>query len=245
MKRIKANNSTGSFVLLFVFFLGSIVFMLGFLHLLSIKKNMEDTSNISTTDVTTKKIVDPVVTTTKEVGLIKFDASLARILSDTELVGKYNTEVGYEDARFIFKCATYNEADKTCVSGSASMIVNDDITINLYIFGSSNYDYSIRPNDYYIIVQDDYIIISMNKAGIEPGIMKIYNRKGKNLKDIKNYISGYLSNDHITNMQYPVYEDNKVTMHYCDKNVVHKSTIDLKNNFNTISDEIIPDVTCY
>ena len=243
MKRIKANNSTGSFILLFIFFLASIIFMLIFLHLLSMKKNMEDQHG-ATQDASTKT-TEVTTTTTKEPTAVNFSASLARVLSDTELTGKYNTEVGYEDARFIFKCATYNEADKSCEAGSSSMIINDGIAVNLYTFATPNYDYSLRAHDYYIIVQDDYIIISMNKTGIEPGIMKIYNRKGKSLKDIKNYISGYLSNDSVTKSQYPIYEDNKVTLHYCDKNVVHKSTIDLKNNFNTLSDEIIPDVTCY
>ena len=243
MRRIKANNSTGSFILLFIFFLVAIIFMLVFLHLLSMKKNLEENENTNQS-VTTYTITET-TTTTKEDKPIEFSASLARILSDTELTGKYNTEVGYEDARFIFKCATYNEADKTCEAGSASMIVNDDITINLYTFASSNYDYSLRPNDYYIIVKDDYIITSMNKAGIEPGIMKVYNRKGKNLKDVKNFISGYLKNEHITNMQYPAYDQDKIALYQCDKNAVHQIVIDFADNFKILSDDIIPDVTCY
>ena len=243
MKRIKAHNSTGSFILLFIFFLVAIIFMLVFLHLLSMKKNLEENENTNPS-VTTHTITET-TTTTKEDKLIEFSASLARILSDTELTGKYNTEVGYEDARFIFRCATYNEADKTCEAGSALMIVNDDITINLYTFASSNYDYSLRPNDYYIIVKDDYIITSMNKAGIEPGVMKVYNRKGKNLKDVKNFISGYLKDEHITNMQYPAYDQDKIALYQCDKNAVHQIVIDFANNFKVLSDDIIPDVTCY
>ncbi len=244
MKRIKANNSTSSFILLFIFLLASILFMLVFLHFLSMKKNMEENDNTNT--VSTSKITtETITTTTKEQQPIEFDASLARILSDTELVGKYNTEVGYEDAKFIFKCATYNEADKTCEAGSASMIVEDDITINLYTFASANYDYSLRPNDYYIIVNDSYIIIAMNKAGIEPGVMKVYNKKGKNLRDIKNYISGYLSNDRIINMQYPAYDKDKIALYQCDKNAVHQIVVDFTNDFNIISDDIMADVSCY
>ena len=244
MKRIKANNSTGSFILLFLFFLISIIFMLIFLHFLSLQKYKEENENTNTA-VTTKATTEAVVTTTKEPEPVVFTASLARILSDTELTGKYNTEVGYEDAKFIFKCATYNEADKICEAGSASMIVNDGITINLYTFASSNYDYSLRPNDYYIVVKDDYIITSMNKAGIEPGIMKIYNRKGKNTKDIKNYVSGYLKNGNIINMQYPAYDQDKLALYQCDKNVVHQIVMDLANDYKVLSDDILPDVTCY
>ena len=189
----------------------------------------------------------------KKASAITFDSNIdnltekerARYNQLKELVGKYNTEVGYEDARFIFKCATYNEADKTCEAGSALMIVNDDITINLYTFASSNYDYSLRPNDYYIIVKDDYIITSMNKAGIEPGVMKVYNRKGKNIKDVKNFISGYLKDEHITNMQYPAYDQDKIALYQCDKNAVHQIGIDFTDNFKVLSDDIIPDVTCY
>ena len=49
MKRIKNNNSTTSFILLFLFFLVAIIFMLIFLHIMSIKRNVEDTNDIEET----------------------------------------------------------------------------------------------------------------------------------------------------------------------------------------------------
>ena len=244
MKRIKNNNSTTSFILLFLFFLVAIIFMLIFLHIMSIKRNVEDTNDIEETTSVTTKTTETTTTTVIAPVDINFEASLARVLSDTELVKKYNTEVGYNDAIFTFKCATYDEADKTCEAGSALMTI-DDITFNLYTFASSSYDYSIRPNDYYIIVQDNYVILAMNKAGIEPGVMKIYTKKGKSIKDIKNYISGYLNGDHITNMQYPKIENDELSLFYCNKNKVYKTSLDLKNNFAVISDEKIEGVSCY
>ncbi len=244
MKRIKANNSTSSFILLFLFFLIAIIFMLVFLHILSIKRNVEEENNSDVTSSITNSTTETTTTVTTSQVETNFEASLARILSDTELVKKYNVEVGYNDAIFTFKCATYDEENKVCESGSALMTI-DDITFNLYTFASSTYDYTTRPNDYYIIVQDNYVILSMNKAGIEPGIMKIYSRKGKNIKDIKNYISGYLNGDHITNMRYPEYTDEQLSLYYCNKNKVYKTTIDLKNNFATLNEEKLNDVTCY
>jgi hypothetical protein len=243
MKRIKANNSTSSFILLFLFFLIAIIFMLIFLHILSIKRNIEETSDIEVTSKVTTSETTTVKTTTEKVE-VSFEASLEKILKGTELEKKYDVEVGYNDAIFNFKCATYDEENKVCESGSALMTI-DDITYNLYTFASSTYDYSIRPNDYYIIVQDEYVILSMNKAGIEPGIMKIYNRKGKNLKDVRNYISGYLSGNNITNMKYPEYSDKKLSVYYCNKNKVYKTVLDFNNDFAVLSDEIINDVTCY
>lgn len=243
MERIKANNSTSSFILLFLFFLIAIAFMLGFLSILSMKKTSDDNTDNQSTESTTT----PIETTTIKTEPIEanFEASLARILSDTELTGKYNTEVGYSDVKFIFKCNTYNEADDICEVGSASMILTDDITYNLYTFSSSTYDYSLRANDYYIIVEDDYVIISMNKPGIDPGVMKVYNRKGKNIKDIRNYISGYLKEDHIINMQYPKYENGVLELYYCNKNNVVKTSLDLNNDFEVINEEKLSDVTCY
>ena len=243
MKRIKANNSTSSFILLFLFFLIAITFMLGFLSILSMKKTSDDNKESSIDETTTTTVTTTTVKT--EPVELNFEASLARILSDTELVGKYNIEVGYQNAKFIFKCSTYNEAEDVCEMGSASMMLNDNITYNLYTFASSTYDHSLRPNDYYIIVQDDYVIISMNKVGIEPGVMKIYNRKGKNVKDIKNYISGYLKEDRIINMQYPEYDNGILKLYYCNKNTVVKSTVDLTENFKEITSENLSDVTCY
>ena len=244
MKRIKTNNSTSSFILLFLFFLVAIIFMLVFLHILSIKRDAEEENNSNVTSSITSSTTETTTTITTSPVEVNFEASLARILSDTELVKKYNVEVGYNDAIFTFKCATYDEENKVCESGSALMTI-DDITFNLYTFASSSYDYSIRPNDYYVIVQDNYVILAMNKAGIEPGVMKIYTKKGKSIKDIKNYISGYLNGDHITNMQYPKIENDELSLFYCNKNKVYKTSLDLKNNFAVISDEKIEGVSCY
>ena len=246
MERIKNNNSTSSFIILFLFFLVAIIFMLIFLHIMSIKRNIEDANDTEETTSLTTNVTESTTTSTTAVLPVdvNFEASLARILSDTELEKKYNIEVGYSDAIFTFKCATYDEADKLCEAGSALMTI-DDITFNLYTFASSSYDYSLRANDYYIIVKDDYVILAMNKAGIEPGIMKIYTKKGKNIKDVKNYISGYLNGDHITNMQYPKIENDELSLFYCNKNKVYKTSLDLKNNFAVLSEEKIEGVSCY
>ena len=171
-----------------------------------------------------------------------FSASLADILYGKELSGNYKVETSYQGAKFNFNCTKMD--GEACVSGSALMNVGTAI-LPLYSFDKEEDNYYNHQGDYYIIVNDNNIILTNNYAGKSAGKIKIYDRQGNKLSEINNVITGYISNNILEDQLYPSLNNHELKYYTCMNNQVFKTGVNIDNPGVVLLNEKVKGIKCY
>ena len=224
---MKGNGLKGGYLVSIIILCIGLLVMLFLLKMAkNIKKADVTELGISTTSVSTKyeDITTDVLPDINDendenynLDVKNFNSSLADILYYNPLVGNYKLELIYKDAKFNFTCGNYDASSGNCTSGSATMNTGKTI-LPLYSYDNETNDYTKRLSDYYIIVNDDYIILTYNNVGKTPGVTKIYNKTGDFKGEIKNVITGYYDNGELLNQLYPNVKDGNIYYYICNNN---------------------------
>lgn len=265
----KGNGISKSYIIVFVILLIGVLAMFGLLEMAKkerMSKPLVDNNSTSTTvstettttsttnmvpgvteDVTTttaltttKKIEEPVV---EPIAARPFQASLEEIIADNEFLYDYKVAVRYSGAEFNFNCTKYDEKNFTCLEGSGLMNTGSAL-IPLYTYKNEEDNYLNNREDYYIILNNENIIIITNKVGKKIGTAKIYDLKGEYISTISNVITGYKIGDRVYNRLYPSFTDNKFFYYTCDGSGVKIASTDIKNSNKITYEENIENATC-
>ena len=150
------------------------------------------TTTTSVEDITTDKLPEetPVDQPEEVIAATNFKASLADILYNNPLDFNYNISTKFNGAKFTFTCSEYNEETSTCVKGSAIMNTGSAV-LPLYSFENDDQNYYKRQFDYYIELNDKYIIITTSHTGKTPGESKFYDKQGNFLTGVSNVVTGF------------------------------------------------------
>lgn len=263
----KGNGISKSYIIVFVILLIGVLAMFGLLEMAknermskplvdkSTTSTIKSTTTTSTTTMipgvtedvtttttltTTKKAEEPVV---EPIAARPFEASLEEIIADNEFLYDYKVAVRYSGAEFNFNCTKYDEKNYTCLEGSGLMNTGSAL-IPLYTYKNEDNNYLNNREDYYIILNNENIIIITNKVGKRVGSAKIYDLKGEYISTIPDVITGYKMGDRVYNRLYPSFTDNKFFYYTCDGNVVKIASTDIKNTNKITYEENIENATC-
>ena len=198
------------------------------------------TTNIA--DITVDELPPQEIEGKEQIVVKPFKASLADILYGKELVGNYKLETYYSGAKFNFNCIKY-EFDK-CISGSALMNIGTAI-LPLYSYDKYEDNFDNYKEDYYIMVNENNIILTYNYAGMMPGKIKIYDLNGNKLSEINNVITGYIINNNLENQLYPSLNDKELKYYSCQSNQVYKTGVNIDNPGVLLLNEKVKGVKCY
>lgn len=171
-----------------------------------------------------------------------FNASLADVLYGKKLIGNYKIETYYSGAKFNFNCTSYK--DNKCLSGSA-LLTTDEATLPLYTYDKEEDDYYTHLSDYYIMITDNNIILVDNYVGKSAGKIRLYDKKGNKVSEIKNIITGYKSGDELIDQLYPNLKDNKLSYYSCENNRVMANTVNISNPGVITNKYQINNVKCF
>lgn len=212
--------------------------------------------DVTTTTTTTTKNTDESTTTTTTTALIQEDdpeepivvnnfmASLEEITYGLSLEYDYAASTRYSGARFNFNCTNYDAENFVCLEGSGLIDIGTAM-LPLYTYTSENGNYLNHLEDYYIILNERYLVLVYNESGKKAGEAKFYDRSGKYLGTVDNVITGYKENKKLYNRVYPNITGNIFTYYMCDKNSVTISSVGL----NSLKDykvlENLESATCY
>ena len=253
MKGYKFNTST---IISFVILIIGIVVMFILLNFVAKEKRAKSTDltptsttvneeTTTTLEVKTNESDNHFINSNDEQKATNFNTSLASIVNRHRLSGKYDFNTTYRGARFNFKCTDLSDNNK-CSAGSATIDV-DGVILPLYTFEKEDDDYTNHSLDYYIINSDKYIILTYNYVGKYPGELKIYDKTGTMVANIKNVITGYIENDEVDPQYYPVYtpEDNTIAYYMCRNNQVKVNKVNIDNVGSILLEENVDGVRCY
>lgn len=186
-------------------------------------------------DVTKKRYVPETTTTTKKkdepVIVTNFTAPLALIIGDTDFYENYEKEIRYSGAKFIFKCQDFDQEKDICAKGIATMDAGT-ATVTLFEYSDEENNYLKKSGNYYIIVNDDYIILVSDGIKDKVGSARVISRYGKDVMTIDNIITGYIVHDEYYSGMYPAVEGNNFNYYMCDSGKVKIATSDLTNKDN-------------
>lgn len=215
---MKSNkSSTKTYIILFIILL---VAMIGIIFMLNMAKNTKKVTPLKNDNTTTteEKKDAPIAVT-------NFVAPLADIIGDNRFLNNYKEEILHSGVVFNFNCTSYDEEKNECIEGSGLMNIGT-VLIPLFTYKNEQENYLKRADDYYIIVNDDYIILGSNEAGVKKGIAKVYSRDGKFKYNIENFITGYKEEKKLYKGLYPKIDDNKITYYACESGRVKVLSLD-------------------
>ena len=256
---MKGNKLSTSTIVAIIILLISAVSMFLLLNLTakSQKARTNNFNQITSTDLlTTTNEADIVVdelpqeeneeTPQQEIKAVNFSSSIKDILSGYEEIGDYKIELVYNGALFNFNCTSYDQDTNTCKSGSALMNTGSAV-LPLYSYDKEEDNYYNHPEDFYIIIKDDNIIITTNTAGKKAGSIKIYDSKGNIKHEIPNVITGFIESEVLDNEYYPNISEEDGNMYYyvCDNNTVKINGVSFNDLKTNIRDEVVPGTRCY
>lgn len=214
-------NNRGSAKTYLILFIILFVAIIGIIIMLNMAENTHKATplkNNNTTETTEKKD-EPIIAT-------NFSSSLMDIVGNNRFLNDYREEVLYSGAVFNFNCTKYDEEKEVCVEGSGLMNVGTAL-VPLFTYKNDEDNYLKRLDDYYIIVNDEFIVLVMNEVGVKKGIAKVLSRDGKFKYDIENVITGYNAGKDIVKGIYPSMKENKITYYACESKVVKVLSLDL------------------
>ena len=232
-KKINVYSSTATFVIFSLILAGSIIGMFMFIKLMGENTKYEEEKPRTTTKV---------VETTKEVipndSPVSYVTTLKDVIVDNIFDNNYSISVDYQNTNYYFKCTNYDEDKKDCVSGIALLQYNNN-AIPLYVFNDSSNDFARNNKDFYIIVEEDYVVFTYD------GLSEIYTSKGEEHTILKNVLTSYKGTDEavLYKDKYPTLKDNNLEYYLCDTNTVFKRIYSLKD-LSILNQEIIPDGIC-
>lgn len=249
---MKGNKLKGGYLLaIIILAVGLLAMALMLRYAKSFEKAKVTSISASTTssttryeDITTDALPDENNDNKVTYDVKNFKASLADILYYNPLIGNYKLELVYKGAGFSFTCGKYDSDNSKCVSGSATMNTGKAI-LPLYTYEKDEDDYTSRLTDYYIIVNDNYIILTFSNTGKKAGLIKIYDKEGNFKGELKDVITGYYEGEELINQLYPNIKDGYIYYYYCSNNNVKARGAELTNLNNTLHDEAISNSRCY
>ncbi len=154
-----------------------------------------------------------------------FQSNLREIIGDLGFFGNYNVTTFYHGVEFTFKCTSYSEELGECSAGSALMKINDAL-YPLYTYNEEIDNYLLRGEDYYILLNDDFVLLYAGSTSASSGEARIFDNRGVQIGTLKNTLTSYKINDRIYNKLYPNIEDGIIYYYSCDNNtVVIKSSV--------------------
>lgn len=211
-------GSAKTYLILFIILFVSIIGIILMLNMVETSHKATPLKNDSTTETTEKKD-EPIIAS-------NFSSSLADIIGNNRFLDNYKEEVIFSGAVFNFNCTNYDEEKKVCTEGSALMNIGTAL-VPLFTYKSEEENYLKRADDYYIIVNDGFIVLVMNEAGVKKGVAKVMSRYGKFKYDIENVITGYKDGKDILKGIYPSMNENVITYYACESKSVKVLSLDL------------------
>lgn len=210
-------------------------------------KTTEETTTTNASDIVVDEL--PENSTPSEDNIVinatNFSSSIKDILSGYEEIGNYKIELTHSGALFNFNCTSYNEETNICTSGSALMNTGTAV-LPLYSYDKEEDNYFNHPEDFYIMLTDNNIIITSNYAGKRAGSIKVYDKQGNIKHEIQNVITGYYDGDLLDNEYYPnISEDGNMYYYVCADNTIKINGVSTSDYSTTVRDEVVPDVRCY
>lgn len=253
----KAKSSTASYISVVVVMLIAVLVIFGLLEMAKNDRKVqplssgdttttaaskkEETTNFENTNVAND---DNVEDTTID-KIINFAEPLSTIIANNTFFGDYHITTKYNGVIFNFNCTQYDSISGKCTNGSALMTIDKSL-IPLYTYSQESENYINRPNDLYIILNDKYIVVTINRVGVSAGDTKIYNRSdGLLISTLNNVLTGYKYQGNLYAKLYPNITDNSFNYYMCDNNTVKIAYVDLNALDNIIIDEVIEGASCY
>lgn len=229
----KKGNNIKSYVILVIILLAALIFI--FYLLDSEKKNRQakpitEETNSASLDKNSDKdkttsttiLVDNNKETNVTVNVEKvsnFAASLSDIIGNTIFSNDYDITTYFHGVEFDFKCTNFDEEANTCTSGSALMKV-EDVLYPLYTYSNDQNNYLRRSDDYYIILNDELVILYTSYSGVSTGNARIFDRSGKQITTLQNTLTSYLYKDKLYTKIYPNIKENTFYYYSCSNNHV-------------------------
>lgn len=231
-------NNRGSTKTYLILFLILGIAIIGIVFMLQMAENSRKATPLKNdnTEPTSEKKDEPIIVT-------NFVVALTDVIGTNRFLENYEEEILYSGAVFHFNCTSYDEEKKTCQEGSGLMDVGTAL-VPLFTYKNDKENYLKRSDDYYIIVNDDYIVLFYNEAGVKAGVAKVYSRDGKFKYDIENVITGYYSGKELYKGLYPSMDKNKITYYACINKKVKVASLDLGNKEEIEYIEDIEKVSC-
>lgn len=147
-----------------------------------------------------------------------FEASLSDIISNLSFFADYNVTTFYHGVEFTFKCTDYDTSTGICTGGSGLMKVNDAL-YPLYTYNESSGNFLLRGDDYYILLNDDMVILYTSNVGMT-GTSRIFDLRGIQVGTINNTLTSYKYKDKTFKRLYPNIEDGRIYYYSCVNNQV-------------------------
>ena len=262
----KGKSSFKSYIALFIIMIGALVLI--FYLLISaanerkrkpLSNDIEATTKVTTTLKSDDKTLTTTTTTTKKLSIVEevendpqedepvivtnFSSSLSEITKEYIFEDDYHVELRYSGAKFNFNCTNYDSINSKCVAGSGLMDAGTAL-IPLYTYTKDDDNYLVRPKDYHIMINDQYIILSYANSFKNTGLVKVYDRTGKFIVELKDLIMAYKVSGKEYQGLYPTLNNNLIYYYTCDANMVKVFGYDLANSTSLGLIEQI-DGTCY
>jgi hypothetical protein len=232
-KKINVYSSTATFVIFSLILAGSIFGMVMFL-----KPIGENTKYEEEKPKTTTKVVETTKAVTTDDSPVSYVTTLKDVIIDKKFDNNYSLSIDYQNTNYYFKCTNYDEENKDCISGIALLQYNNN-AIPLYVFNEPENDYARNNKDFYIIVEENYVVFTYD------GITEVYTSKGEEHTIFKNVLTSFQGTDEMVlyKDKYPVLKDNNLEYYLCDTNTVFKRIYSLKD-LSILNQEIVPEGIC-
>ena len=251
----KKGSSIKSYIFIIVVLLLALVFIFYLLN--SEKEDRKPKPMTNKTEIPTKESNTEDNTTTTVVvdnneessipinieSVSNFKASLADITDGLAFINNYSVTTYFHGVEFTFKCTNFDEGQKKCLDGSGLMKVNNAL-YPLYTYSNDTENYLLRGEDYYIILNDDTVILYTSNSGVNAGDARIFDRNGNSIGKLNNTLTPYVFEGVLYKKTYPNIQDNTIYYYSCENNQVVIKSRELGNNAN---EQIIQSVegSCY
>lgn len=254
----KGKGNVRSYIAVVIILVSALIFMFYLLNSekerLNAKPMTEGTTktneviNNENEDITTTTTIaidnnEGVITPINIEPVSNFSSSLDEIIGDLGFFGDYNVTTFYHGVELTFKCTNYTEESGVCSAGSALMKVNDAL-YPLYTYDNSLDNYLLRGEDYYIVLNDDMVMLYTTHSGVSAGSARIFDLRGIQVGTLNSTLLGYKLGDNYHSRLYPNFEDGRIYYYSCDNNLVSVKYAEINNYANT---QVLESVegTCY
>ncbi|MCH5167103.1 MAG: hypothetical protein J1F35_04335 [Erysipelotrichales bacterium] len=194
------------------------------------KESKSEENGTTTTTVVVDNNEDSTIPINIE-SVSNFKASLDDITYGLVFINNYSITTYFHGVEFTFKCTNFDEGQKKCLDGSALMKV-DNALYPLYTYSNDTENYLLRGYDYYIILNDDMVILYTSNSGVSAGDARIFDRNGNSIGKLTNTLSSYVYEGVLYKKIYPNIEENTIYYYSCENNQVVIKSAELGSNAN-------------
>ena len=157
-KKVNVYNTTASFIIFSIILVLGIVGMFMFLNLMGRNTTYPD---LETTTTENKSETTTTTTTSSDTNTISYVAKLSNIIGSTKIQKDYDVRIEYQGTNYYFRCTKYDKDNNECNTGFA-LLNYDNVSIPLYIFDNKEDDFLNNNDEYYIIVDGEYVVLTYN-----------------------------------------------------------------------------------